>query len=60
MDSVVALFSRQNPDITIKIVYGSSGNFFQQISNAAAFDLFFPPTSIIPASYCNSKDHNRT
>lgn len=41
MDSVVALFSRQNPNITIKVVYGSSGNFFQQISNAAPFDLFF-------------------
>lgn len=41
MDSVVALFSRQNPNITVKVVYGSSGNFFQQISNSAPFDLFF-------------------
>jgi len=41
MDSVVALFSRQNPNITVKVVYGSSGNFFQQIDNSAPFDLFF-------------------
>jgi len=41
MDSVVAVFSRQNPNITLKVVYGSSGNFFQQISNSAPFDLFF-------------------
>ncbi|HXB35766.1 MAG TPA: molybdate ABC transporter substrate-binding protein, partial [Puia sp.] len=39
--SLVASFSKTNPDITIKVVYGSSGNFFQQIGNGAPFDLFF-------------------
>ncbi|HTR28886.1 MAG TPA: molybdate ABC transporter substrate-binding protein [Puia sp.] len=41
MDSLVAIFSKQTPDVTLKVVYGSSGNFFQQISNNAPFDLFF-------------------
>ena len=41
MDSLVAVFSKNNPDISIKVVYGSSGNFFQQIGNGAPFDLFF-------------------
>ena len=41
MDSLVAVFSRENPDITVKPTYGSSGNFFQQIQNDAPFDLFF-------------------
>ena len=41
MDSLVAAFSRDNPSITVKVVYGSSGNFFEQISNGAPFDLFF-------------------
>ena len=41
MDSLVAVFSRENPGITIKPTYGSSGNFFQQIQNDAPFDLFF-------------------
>jgi molybdate transport system substrate-binding protein len=41
MDSLIAAFSKNNPEITIKVVYGSSGNFFQQISNGAPFDLFF-------------------
>lgn len=41
MDSVVAVFTRTNPAIKIKVVYGSSGNFFQQISNGAPFDIFF-------------------
>jgi molybdate transport system substrate-binding protein len=41
MDSLVAIYSKDNPDIDIKVVYGSSGNFFQQIGNGAPFDLFF-------------------
>ena len=41
MDSLVAVFSKNNPDFNIKVVYGSSGNFFQQIGNGAPFDLFF-------------------
>jgi molybdate transport system substrate-binding protein len=41
MDSLVAVFTKNNPDVSIKVVYGSSGNFFQQIGNGAPFDLFF-------------------
>jgi molybdate transport system substrate-binding protein len=41
LDSVVAVFTKGNPDIDIKVIYGSSGNFFQQIGNGAPFDLYF-------------------
>jgi molybdate transport system substrate-binding protein len=41
MDSLVNLFQTRNPGPSIKAVYGSSGNFFEQISNDAPFDLFF-------------------
>jgi molybdate transport system substrate-binding protein len=41
MDSLVDVFSRVNPGITVKPTYGSSGNFFEQIRNGAPFDLFF-------------------
>jgi molybdate transport system substrate-binding protein len=41
MDSLVKAFSGETKDVTIKLVYGSSGNFFEQISNDAPFDLFF-------------------
>jgi molybdate transport system substrate-binding protein len=41
MDSLVKAFSANTADISIKIVYGSSGNFFEQISHDAPFDIFF-------------------
>jgi molybdate transport system substrate-binding protein len=41
MDSLVAIFSRDNRGITVKVTYGSSGNFFEQIKNGAPFDLYF-------------------
>jgi molybdate transport system substrate-binding protein len=37
---VVAAFERRHPDITVKVTYGSSGNFFTQLSNEAPFDLY--------------------
>ena len=41
MDTLIAVFSKNDPGVTIKVVYGSSGNFFQQIANGAPFDIFF-------------------
>jgi len=41
MDSMVTAFKIQNPGSAIEVVYGSSGKFFEQISNDAPFDLFF-------------------
>jgi molybdate transport system substrate-binding protein len=41
MDSVIRIFMKDNPGIVIKATYGSSGNFFAQITNGAPFDLFF-------------------
>ncbi|MES1160484.1 MAG: molybdate ABC transporter substrate-binding protein, partial [Bacteroidota bacterium] len=41
MDSLITVFSKEAPGTTIKAVYGSSGNFFEQITNGAPFDLFF-------------------
>jgi molybdate transport system substrate-binding protein len=39
-DDVVAEFQRRHPDIHVEVTYGSSGNFFAQLSNQAPFDLF--------------------
>ena len=57
MDTLVALFSRDNPGVTIKVTYGSSGNFFEQIKNGAPFDLFFSADVDYPRQL---KEQNKT
>jgi molybdate transport system substrate-binding protein len=41
MDSIVTSYKAQNPETGIEVTYGSSGKFFEQISNEAPYDLFF-------------------
>jgi molybdate transport system substrate-binding protein len=41
MDSIVTVYKAQNPGADIEVTYGSSGKFFEQISNDAPFDIFF-------------------
>jgi len=41
MDSLITVFAKDNPGTTVRASYGSSGNFFEQISAGAPFDLFF-------------------
>jgi molybdate transport system substrate-binding protein len=40
MQDIAAQFHKQTGK-TVKLIYGSSGNFFQQIQNGAPFDMFF-------------------
>jgi molybdate transport system substrate-binding protein len=40
MEDVAARFQKETGK-TVKPIYGSSGNFFQQIQNGAPFDVFF-------------------
>ena len=41
MDDIIRFFEKKKPGIKVKTVYGSSGNFFNQIINGAPFDLYF-------------------
>jgi molybdate transport system substrate-binding protein len=39
-DEIVAAFQSQHPGVVVSTTYGSSGNFFAQLSNKAPFDMF--------------------
>ncbi len=57
MDSLITIFTKANPDALIKVIYGSSGSFFEQIGNGAPFDLFFSADAEYPRRL---KDQNKT
>lgn len=41
MDELTKEFTKSNPDIKIDVIYGSSGNLYQQIINKAPYNIFF-------------------
>ncbi len=41
LDELSLEFSTNQPDVNVKITYGSSGNFYAQLQNRAPFDLYF-------------------
>jgi molybdate transport system substrate-binding protein len=41
MDEIVEVFRRAHPAVGVQVTYGSSGNFYAQLSNRAPFDIFF-------------------
>jgi len=40
MEDLISEYHALHPEVTVKAVYGASGNFFAQIQNQAPFDLF--------------------
>jgi molybdate transport system substrate-binding protein len=48
-DDFLTEFRKQHPDIQVKVTYGSSGNFFAQLSNKAPFDVFLSADTEYPA-----------
>jgi molybdate transport system substrate-binding protein len=47
MQAIVGQFQR-NTRNTVKVIYGSSGNFAQQLQNGAPFDMFFSADTDYP------------
>lgn len=48
MNDIVKAFEASHKGIKVKVSYGSSGNFFAQISNGAPFDIFFSADTKYP------------
>lgn len=48
LDEIAAEFKTERPDVSIDIVYGSSGNFYTQIQNGAPFDVYFSADADYP------------
>jgi molybdate transport system substrate-binding protein len=41
LDDITKLYIEKHKDVKIDVIYGSTGNLFQQITNQAPYDLFF-------------------
>lgn len=48
MDEVIARFEQATPGIKVTPTYGSSGNFYAQLSNKAPFDIYFSADADYP------------
>ncbi len=41
LDEVIAEFEQGHPNVDVRPTYGSSGNFYAQLTNKAPFDIYF-------------------
>lgn len=48
LDEVLVLVAEQHPQVSTTVTYGSSGQFLQQISNGAPFDLYLSADAAYP------------
>src|SRR6266851_2487308 len=48
LDDIAFEFQGKHPDIQVRVTYGSSGNFFAQLTNNAPFDLFLSADTDYP------------
>src|SRR6476646_8306451 len=40
LDEIITEFGKRHPDLIVKATYGSSGNFYAQLSSKAPFDVY--------------------
>jgi molybdate transport system substrate-binding protein len=48
MDDLIATFMAANPGVSVEATYGSSGQFFTQLSEGAPFDVYFSADAEYP------------
>lgn len=47
-DELIGQFEQESPEIRVQVTYGSSGNFFAQLTNRAPFDIYFSADMTYP------------
>ncbi len=47
-DEMIPAFNQTHPGVKVNVSFGSSGNFYAQISNGAPFDIFFSADTNFP------------
>lgn len=55
MEALVAELARIAPELKVNVTYGSSGNFYAQISNEAPFDVFMSADVDYPRKLADAK-----
>lgn len=55
LDDIIQAYKGSHPDAKIDVIYSSSGNLFQQISNQAPFDIFFSADVNFPNKLAEQK-----
>ncbi len=50
LDELMKEFETSHSSITVKVTYGSSGNFYAQLQNKAPFDLYFSADIAVSAA----------
>jgi molybdate transport system substrate-binding protein len=55
MEALVAELAKSSPELKVNVTYGSSGNFFAQISNEAPFDVFMSADADYPRKLVDAK-----
>ncbi len=56
MDETIRVFEQENPSIRVRVTYGSSGNFFAQLSQHAPFDIFLSADAVFPLRLVDQGD----
>jgi molybdate transport system substrate-binding protein len=55
LDDITKLYKEKRPDVKVDVIYGSSGNLYQQITNQAPFDLYMAADISFPQKLVEQK-----
>lgn len=59
-EEIISEFQKAHPEVVIETTFGSSGNFYSQLSNKAPFDIFFSADMDYPRKLIEQGDADET